>query len=50
MSADNLFGNNQKFKEALNVINELDSDKFTLLIGRIIRKLDVKVRFLIRKF
>ena len=43
MSSEGLFGNNQKFKEAILTINNLDNEKFALLISRIIKKLDVKV-------
>jgi hypothetical protein len=43
MSENNLFGSNQKFKDAVGFINDLDGDKFPLLIQRIIKKLDIKV-------
>jgi hypothetical protein len=46
MSTESLFGNNQKFKEAILTINNLDNEKFALLISRIIKKLDVKVLIL----
>lgn len=42
--ATNLFGTNQKFKNAVAVINSLDTPRFTAILQRIIKKLDTKER------
>jgi len=40
--AENLFGSNQKFKEAVQAINSIPTDKIPLILQRIIRKLHLK--------
>lgn len=47
--AENLFGSNQKFKEAVQAINSIPTDKIPLILQRIIRKLHLKV-FIFRLF
>jgi len=41
-SEENLFGTNEKFKNSIALLNELSSEKFPLLLQRIMQKLDMK--------
>lgn len=40
----NVFGTNQKFKEAVQLINNIPDDKLYLILSRIIKKLGIKVK------
>jgi hypothetical protein len=40
---NNLFGTNQRFRDAVGLINEIPSEKFYPFLSRIVQKLDVKV-------
>lgn len=43
MEGSQVFGNNQRFKNAIALINSLPDDKFPLVLGRIAKKLHLQV-------